>query len=226
LKVTYLGHAAFQIEAAGLNALIDPFISYSPLAPKKVEDYTNVNYILVTHGHGDHLGDTVRLAKTNSATVIANAEICGYLTKKGVTCHAMHIGGSYRFSFGKVKLTPALHGSAIESDETLIEGGNPCGFLLNIEGHKIYHAGDTGLTKDMELLAEEQVDLALLPIGGNFTMDVQDAARAVRMIQPHKVIPMHYNTFPVIQADPLEFVSLVDGAAQVIVLKPGEMVNL
>ena len=226
MQVIYLGHSAFHIIAPGLNALIDPYLSNNPMTTHKPEDFTGINYIFVTHGHGDHLGDTIAVAKANDATVIANAEICDYLSRKGVKCHPMHIGGSFVFHFGAVKLTPALHGSAITEGDQRIEGGNPCGFLIEVDGKHIYHAGDTGLSKDMELLSEDQVDLALLPIGGNYTMDIYDAARAVRMIKPIRVVPMHYNTFPHIQADPLEFINLVNEAAQVLILKPGDVVAL
>lgn len=226
MKVVYLGHAAFQVIAPGLHALIDPYLTNNPLAAHKPEDFTSVNYIFVSHGHGDHLGDAVEIALANSATVVANAEICDYLAKKGVRCHAMHIGGRYQFPFGSVKLTPALHGSAISEGEQSFDGGNPCGFLIEAGERRLYHAGDTGLTKDMELLADEQIDLALLPIGGNYTMDLFDAARAVRMIKPMRVVPMHYDTFPQIQADPMEFISQVNDASQVLILKPGEILAI
>lgn len=225
MKVVFLGHAAFQVIAPGLNGLIDPFLDGNSHTPHRAEDFTDINYIFVTHGHADHLGDTIEIARANKATVISNAEICDFLSGLGLTCHAMHIGGRYRFPFGSVKLTPALHGSAIETRDGQVRyGGNPCGFLIEAGERRLYHAGDTGLTKDMELLSEEQIDLALVPIGGNYTMDLYDAARAVRMIEPVRVVPMHYDTFPVIQADPLEFISQVNDAAQVLVLKPGEIV--
>jgi L-ascorbate metabolism protein UlaG (beta-lactamase superfamily) len=221
-KVTYLGHAAFYIEGKGIKALIDPFLSGNPSSAWKPSDVKELDYIFITHGHGDHLGDTLQIAKNTDAMVIANAEISAYLTSKGLKCHSMHIGGRYTFPFGRVKLTPAWHGSGItEGDQTLC-GGTPCGFLIEVEGKKLYHAGDTGLTMEMKLLEQEQVDLAMLPIGGNYVMDIDDAVRAVEFIKPKKVIPMHYDTFPVIKADPHEFQSKVGSLAGVIILEIGQ----
>ncbi|NLY68010.1 MAG: metal-dependent hydrolase [Tissierellia bacterium] len=205
MKITYLGHAAFLVEEGDFKAIIDPFITGNPLAKTDVNSIKGLTHIFVSHGHGDHLGDTVELAKANDALVISNAEICGYLSGKGLKTHAMHIGGRHKFDFGTVKFTPALHGSGISTDEGTVDGGNPCGFVIEIGGKKLYHAGDTGLTMDMKLLEEENIDVALLPIGGNYTMDIDDAVRAVDFIKPKVTIPMHYDTFPVIKADPEEF---------------------
>lgn len=218
MKIQFLGHSAFYVEAKGLKALIDPFLEEDTVQDFNVEE---LNYIFLTHGHGDHLGSTVELAKKSGATVVANHEICIYLSSFDVECHPMHIGGRTTFPFGRVKMTPALHGSGIETDQGVINGGNPGGFLLEVEGQKLYHAGDTGLTYDMKLLQIEEVDVALLPIGGNFTMDVEDALRAVDFIEPKIAIPMHYNTFPVIEASPEAFVKAVEKALGKI-LAPGE----
>lgn len=205
MKITYLGHSVFIIEEGDFKGIIDPFITGNELATAKVENITGISHILITHGHDDHIGDTEEIAKANDALIISNAEISDYFSEKGLKTHAMHIGGSHNFDFGRVKLTPALHGSAISSEEGKIDGGNPCGFLIEVNGKKVYHAGDTGLTVDMQLLQADKVDVALLPIGGNFTMDIDDAIRAVEMIKPRLAIPMHYDTFPVIKADPMEF---------------------
>ncbi|MDI9369808.1 MAG: metal-dependent hydrolase [Synergistaceae bacterium] len=225
-KLRFLGHSAFEVTGERASILIDPFITGNPAAAVKSEDIADVDYILVTHGHGDHLGDAEPLALRTGATVIANHEICTYLEGRGVKCHSMHIGGSYAFPFGRVKMTPALHGSDIETEDGLLPGGNPCGFLLEVDGETIYHAGDTGLTMDMQLLSSENVKVALLPIGGNYTMDVNDAAKAVDFIRPEIVVPMHYDTFPVIAADPSEFIKAVAGKAEVRVIKPGETLTL
>jgi len=218
MKIQFLGHSAFYVEGEGVKALIDPFLDQDIQQEFKVEE---LNYIFLTHGHGDHLGSTVTLAKASGATVVANHEICLYLSSFGVNCHPMHIGGRTTFPFGKVKMTPALHGSGIETDEGVINGGNPGGFVIEIAGKKLYHAGDTGLTYDMKLLQIEEIDVALLPIGGNFTMDVEDALRAVDFIKPKVAIPMHYNTFPVIEASPTTFTQGIEKALGK-VLAPGE----
>lgn len=205
MKITYLGHSAIIIEEGDFKAIIDPFISGNELATAKVEDMTGITHIFITHGHGDHIGDTEEIAKSNNSLIIANAEISDFFSEKGFDTHAMHIGGSHNFDFGRVKLTPALHGSAITTEDGKVDGGNPCGFVIEVSGKKVYHAGDTGLTMDMQLSEHENVDLALLPIGGNFTMDIDDAVKAVEMVQPKVAVPIHYDTFPVIKANPLEF---------------------
>jgi len=205
MKLTYLGHSVFIIEEENFKAIIDPFITGNPLCPVKAEDINGLTHIFVSHGHGDHLGDTEYLARENKTLVISNAEICSYLSNKGLKVHSMHIGGRNRFDFGTVKFTPALHGSGIQTEEGTLEGGNPCGFVIEVNGKKVYHGGDTGLTMDMKLLEAENIDVALIPIGGNYTMDIDDAVRSIEFIKPKVAIPMHYDTFPVIKADPKEF---------------------
>lgn len=223
MLIQFIGHAAFYFETSHVRAVIDPFITHNPMATITTDDLHDLTHIFVTHGHGDHLGDTIELAKKHKALVITNYEIAMYLAKHGVNAHPMHIGGRMTFDFGVVKLTPALHGSGIETEDGLVDGGNPGGFVITIEGQTLYHAGDTGLTLDMQLLQEEHIDVALLPIGGNFTMDIRDAIRAVDFIQPKKVIPMHYDTFGLIKADPEIFKQGVE-SAEVIILKPNESI--
>lgn len=225
MKIQFLGHACFYIEEGSFRAFIDPFLSSNPQAPKTLPDFKHITHIFVTHGHGDHLGDTTQISNKSNATVITNYEIASYLSGKNIPTHPMHIGGRTKFDFGTVKMTPALHGSGIETIGGLIYGGNPCGFVIEVNGKKIYHAGDTGLTMDMKLLEIEHIDVAILPIGGNFTMDIEDALRAVEFIKPTKVIPMHYDTFPIIKADPAAFKNRVKDA-EVILLKPGEFYTL
>ncbi|MDK2885982.1 MAG: hypothetical protein PWP54_540 [Thermosipho sp. (in: thermotogales)] len=223
MKITFLGHAAFLIEDKK-NIIIDPFITGNPAYPNNFT-LPQIDYILVTHGHGDHIGDTVEISEKYGATVISNFEICNYLQSKGVKkIHPMHIGGSKEFDFGKLKMTPALHGSGIIENGKIIYGGNPGGFLISAE-KSVYHAGDTGLTKDMELI--KGVDVALLPIGGNFVMDVNDAVIATEMIKPKIVIPMHYNTWDVINADEEKFKMLVEKLGiKCVILKPGESLEV
>lgn len=226
ITLRYLGHAVFEIRNKGTTILVDPFLIGNPAAEISPDEFKSVDYIFVTHGHSDHLGDTAQIASRTGATVVANFELCHYLGKKGLKCHSMHIGGAFTFPFGRVKMTPALHGADIVDGDTLIPGGNPCGFLFDLEGVKIYHAGDTGLTMDMQLLASEGVKVALLPIGGNFVMDVKDAVRAVEFIKPEIVVPIHYDTFPVIKADPMNFARLVGPAATVKIMKSGDFLEL
>jgi len=205
MKLTYLGHSVILIEEGGFKGIIDPFITGNSLCKLTLNDLNNITHIFVTHGHGDHLGDTIEIAKKNNSLVIANAEICNYLSKFNVKTHAMHIGGRTKFDFGIVKMTNAVHGSGISEGENMIYGGNPGGFIIEIEGKKIYHAGDTGLTFDMKLLEDEKIDVAFLPIGGNYTMDIDDAVKAVDFIKAKTVVPIHYNTFNQIKANPQEF---------------------
>ena len=219
MKVKYLGHAAFYIESGNFKALIDPFLNGNPQAKSKPDDFTNISHIFVTHGHGDHLGDTIEIAKKNNSTVITNFEIAEFLGENDITCHPMHIGGRTKFDFGTIKMTPALHGSGIQTPPGMVYGGNPSGFVIEVDGKKVYHAGDTGLTMDMKLLEAENIDLAILPIGGNFTMDIDDAVRAAGFIKPKKVIPIHYDTFPIINACPKEFKNKASNT-EVIILEP------
>jgi L-ascorbate metabolism protein UlaG (beta-lactamase superfamily) len=205
-RLTYFSHAAWQIETNGTTILIDPFIDDCPTSPVKSSD-VKADYIILTHAHGDHLGDTVPIAKRENATVICNFEIANWCGAQGVTAHPMHIGGAREFPFGRVKLTQAFHGSSFP-DGTY--GGMPAGILLTIDGKTLYDSGDTGLFSDMKLIGEmTPIDLALLPIGDNFTMGVDDALRAVEFLRPKMVIPMHYKTFDVINCDPDLFVSKV-----------------
>ena len=180
----------------------------------------------MSHGHGDHLGDTLDIAKRTGATVISNYEIQTWLTNQGIeNAHPQHIGGGFDYPWGRVKLTIAHHGSALPDGSY---GGNPSGFLLYIEGHKIYHACDTGLFYDMKLIGEEGIDLAILPIGDNFTMGPDDALRAVKLIDPKQVVPIHYDTFDIIKQDPHAWAERVqkETSAKVTVMNPGETLEL
>ncbi|WP_335872225.1 metal-dependent hydrolase [Bacillus sp. 2205SS5-2] len=211
MKISYHGHAVVKIETAGMSIIIDPFIRGNDLTDLKAEREAP-NFILLTHGHNDHIGDTVELAERAYALVIANHEIATYLGTQGVkNTHGMHIGGAYNFEFGKIKLTQAFHGSTyITEKQEMIPLGMPAGILFMAEGKTIYHAGDTGLFSDMKLIGEQhKIDLAFLPIGDNYTMGPEDAALAAEFLQAKKVVPIHYNTFPPIKQDPHAFLELL-----------------
>ncbi len=221
-KLTWYGHATLGLETGGHRLLIDPFFSGNPAAPVAA-DTVSADFILVTHGHGDHVGDTVSIAKRTGATVIANFEICNWLAAQGVeNTHPQHLGGGFKYPFGYLKLTLALHGSALPDGSY---GGNPAGFLLTTtSGAKIYLAGDTGLFGDMKLIGEEGVETAVLPIGDNFTMGPEDALRAVKLLTPKHVVPIHYGTWGLIDQDAAAWAARVEAetGAKVHPIKPGE----
>jgi L-ascorbate metabolism protein UlaG (beta-lactamase superfamily) len=223
--LTWYGHATLRLETGGYQILVDPFFTDNPAAPVTA-DQVPADFILVSHGHGDHVGDALPIAKRTGATVISNAEISGWMKNKGVKTHAQHLGGGYHHPFGYLKLTMALHGSGLPDGSY---GGNPAGFLLTTkDGHKIYMACDTGLFGDMRLIGEEGVDLAVIPIGDNYTMGPDDALRAVKLLQPKDVIPIHYNTWDLIAQDVVDWARRVQSktSARVRVLKPGEAYTL
>jgi L-ascorbate metabolism protein UlaG (beta-lactamase superfamily) len=225
MKISYHGHSVVKIETEGKTILIDPFINGNDLTDLKVEEQ-KPDVILLTHGHNDHVGDTVEIAKASNALVVAPNELAVYLGWQGLNTHPMHIGGARQFEFGKVKFTQAFHGSSYTTpDNEIIYTGMPAGILFTAEGKTIYHAGDTALFSDMKLIGERHpVDVLFIPIGDNFTMGPEDAAYAVSLIKPKIVVPVHYNTFPPIEVDPQKFAELVEGA-EVQILQAGEFVT-
>jgi L-ascorbate metabolism protein UlaG (beta-lactamase superfamily) len=222
VKLTWYGHAALGLEIGDYRIIVDPFLEGNPAASITPEA-VKTDYILVSHGHGDHVSDVVGIAKRTGAMVISNFEIATWCEQQGIErVHAQHIGGGYKHPFGYLKLTLALHGSALPDGS---DGGNPCGFLLTTNrGEKIYLAQDTGLFGDMRLIGEEGIDLAVLPIGDNYTMGPDDALRAVKFIQPKTVIPIHYNTWELIAQDANAWAERVQNETdtRVVVLEPGE----
>ena len=208
MKLRYFSHSSFQITTeSGTKILIDPFLDGNPTSPVNSSDLT-ADYIILTHAHGDHLGDSFSIAERCDSLFICVNELAEYCKSKGYKAHNMHIGGGFDFEFGRVKFTIAHHGS-MTPDNTY--AGEPAGVIITIEGKSIYHTGDTGLFLDMKLIGELNIiDYMLLPIGDNFTMGINDAVKAVELTSPKIVVPMHYNTFPVIQADPNEFKQRVE----------------
>ena len=216
---TWYGHATLGLTVDSYRLLVDPFFTGNPAAAVTADE-VQADYILVSHGHGDHVGDAVAIAKRTGALVISNAEISDWFNKQGVKAHAQHLGGGYAHPFGYLKLTLALHGSALPDGSN---GGNPCGFLLTTQGKKIYLAGDTGLFGDMRLIGEEGVDLAVVPIGDNYTMGPDDALRAVKLLQPKHVIPIHYSTWDLLAQDAAAWAKRVESetSAKAHVIKLG-----
>jgi L-ascorbate metabolism protein UlaG (beta-lactamase superfamily) len=226
MKITYYGHSCFNIETGGKHLLFDPFISANELASGIDVSKVPADYILISHGHQDHIGDAVAIAERTGAKVISNFEITQWLSAQGVSnVHPMNIGGHWLFEFGKVKCVTAVHSSSLP-DGTY--GGNPMGFLLETKEGNIYYAGDTALTMDMKLIGDyKQIDLAFLPIGNNFTMGIDNAIIAAEFINCEKIIGMHYDTFGYIKIDRMEAIQKFNVAGKELTLIPiGESIVL
>jgi L-ascorbate metabolism protein UlaG (beta-lactamase superfamily) len=223
MKITWLGHSAFLIEENGKKVLVDPFISGNDSAPVKPDDI-DCDIIAVTHGHGDHLGDAIFISKRKNIPIVAIYELAEYISSKGANAVGMNFSGTYEHDGIKLTMVPALHSAGISEAGFSHDGGLPAGFIIEINGKKVYHAGDTGLFGDMKIIGEiYKPDVALLPVGGLFTMDTKLATIAAKWLKPKYVIPMHYNTWPPIKANPEEMRDeLEKEGIKLIVLKPGE----
>lgn len=232
VKITYLGHAAFRlVSPGGVVVYIDPFLKNNPKTPAEMKAVEKADLILVTHGHGDHLGDTVEIAGKTNAKVIAIAELARYLTPKGVKNVAgMNKGGTLSTNGLSITMVHALHSSSVTEGDRVIYTGDPAGFVIRFEnGFTVYHAGDTAVFSDMEIIGEVyQPELAMLPIGSHYTMDPKEATYASKLLEPKFVIPMHYETFPVLSGTPQKFMELMKQEApqiKVLVVKPGETIQ-
>lgn len=225
MKITYYGHAALGIKVGGKHIIVDPFISANPLAENIDINELKADYILLTHAHGDHILDVEAIAKRTGAVIVSNAEIAGYYAAKGLQAHPMNHGGSWNFDFGKVKYVNAIHSSTFPDGTN---GGNPGGFVIEGEHKNIYIAGDTALTMDMKLIPmRTKLDLVILPIGDNFTMDVQDAIVASDFVECDKVLGYHYDTFGYIKIDHKKAIqAFFDKGKDLMLLEIGDSIEL
>ena len=227
MKIQWLGHSAFHISTdKDMNILIDPFLRDNPACPVGVEEL-KVDIICVTHGHKDHFGDAVELAEKNKAMVVCNHEHSVYLSQLGLETTGMNMGGTIEVEKIKITMVNAIHSSDMDFIEGIGPGGSSCGYILELEnGRNIYHSGDTGIFGDMKTVIKSiyRPQIALLPIGDRYTMGIKEASIAAQWIEPEVIIPMHYNTFPVIEQNPYRFKELVELSTKtkVAVLQPGE----
>lgn len=225
-SLTWLGHATWLLQTAGLKVLIDPFFDGNPAATQKAVDVA-ADFVLITHGHGDHIADAAPIASRTGATVIAAFEICEWLAARGVAkTHPMNIGGAFQFPFGRVQVTIAHHSSMLPDGAN---GGAPVGYILTLsDGKRVYFAGDTGVFLDMQRFGRQPIAVAVLPIGDNFTMGPDESIEAIQLLRPEIVLPSHYNTWPVIAQDAGRWAERVrqETSARPVVLHPGGTWNL
>jgi len=225
MKITFYGHASLGIEVGGKHIIVDPFITGNPLASAIDINTLKADYILLTHAHADHVLDVEAIANRTEATIVSNAEIASYYAKSGLKAHPMNHGGSWNFDFGKVKYVKAVHSSSFPDGSN---GGNPGGFVIEGEHKNIYIAGDTALTMDMKLIPmRTKLDLAILPIGSNFTMDVEDAIIASDFIECDKILGYHFDTFGYIEINHEESIrKFFDKGKDLMLLEIGESIEL
>jgi L-ascorbate metabolism protein UlaG (beta-lactamase superfamily) len=228
IKITWLGHATFRIQTPkGKTILVDPWVMQNPACPKKEKTVKSVDVMLITHGHGDHIGDAVEIAKKHKPKVVGIPELCGWLGKKGVeNISMMNKGGTQQVGDIKVTMVHADHSCGIQDGDELVYGGEACGYVIEFDnGVKIYHAGDTNVFGDMKILRDLYApDIAMLPIGDHFTMGPREAAYACDLLKAKTVIPMHFATFPVLTGTPGALSKLVHGV-EVLEMKPGQTID-
>jgi L-ascorbate metabolism protein UlaG (beta-lactamase superfamily) len=218
MKITWIGHSALKLQGSKI-IFIDPFLSGNPVASMSMDNVSQADLVVVTHDHGDHLGDAYAICKKTGATLVSIYEIADAAAQKGLKAESMNVGGTITVDGVSVSLVPAIHTAGL--------GGTATGTVVEMDGKKVYHAGDTGLTMEMQLIGEMyKPDIGFLPIDGRFNMTPRLAARAVELLKIPKVVPIHYDTFPLVNSSPQEFKRLVGDKSEVIVIKPGETLEL